>query len=507
MPVHSFRLRAAARLAFTACLAAPAVVAAQVPTAAATLLGNRIANGLRPAVRITGERDTSFTITERMRRYHVSGVSVAVIENYQVVWARGFGTTEFGGRDRVDTATLFLAGSISKPVFASGALALVEQGKLSLDGDVNATLTSWKLPPSDFTVTEKVTLRRLLSHSAGTTVWGFPGYEVGKPVPTVPQLLSGEKPANTGAVKSFAVPGKSWMYSGGGYTIAQLLATDVTGEPFPALMQRLVLGPLGMRASGYEQDLTAARARLAAAGHEHGDTVVPGRYHVYPEMAAAGLWTTASDLARWAIMVARASRGTTGLPLSPAMARAMLTPQITLPPAFAGPMGRAWGLGVTLAGAGDSLVFSHGGRDEGFVATMLMYPERGRGLVVMTNGVSGALLNEITYAFDEAMGLRTMPRAEKVPAATRDAGAEATIAGAYRLKIGSDSITYDVRQHAARLWLVRSSADSTEWLPQGPDLFFTRESAGDIRIQRLNGRVSSFTVENGAQRTTFARVP
>lgn len=498
-------MRIALRLGSALIVAASASASAQ--SAAAVRLGAQLANGLRPAVRITGERDTSFTITERMKRYHVPGVSIAVIDNYQVVWARGFGATEFGARDVVDTATLFLAGSISKPVFASGVLALVEQGKLSLDEDINARLTSWKLPPSEFTTTEKVTLRRLLSHSAGTTVWGFPGYDVRAPLPTVPQLLNGEKPANTGVVKSFAVPGTSWMYSGGGYTIAQLLTTDVTGEPFPALMQRLVLGPLGMRASSYEQQLTPARVRLTAAGHEHGDTVVRGRYHVYPEMAAAGLWTTPSDLARWAISIARASRGTTGLPLSPAMARTMLTPQITLPPNFANAMGKAWGLGVTLAGDGDSLVFSHGGRDEGFVATMLMYPAKGRGLVVMTNGVSGALLNEITYAFDEAMGLRTLPRAAKVLASSRDARAEASTAGAYRLKIGNDSITYDVRPHAPRLWLVRSPIDSVEWLPQGPDLYFTRESADDIQVQRLNGRASSFTVVSGARRLVFERVP
>ena len=493
------------RLAAVLIAAVSAPVSAQ--TAAAVRLGAQLANGLRPAVRVTGERDTSFTLTERMKRYHVPGVSLAVIDNFEVVWARGFGTTEFGGHDFVDTATLFLAGSISKPVFASGVLALVEQGKLSLDEDINARLTSWKLPASEFTTTEKVTPRRLLSHSAGTTVWGFPGYDVSAPLPTVPQLLNGEKPANTGVVKSFAVPGKSWMYSGGGYTIAQLVTTDVTGEPFPALMQRLILGPLGMRASSYEQQMAPARAQLTAAGHEHGDTVVRGRYHVYPEMAAAGLWTTPSDLARWAIAIARASRGTTGLPLSPAMARTMLTPQITLPPAFANAMGTAWGLGLTLTGQGDSLVFSHGGRDEGFVATMFMYPANGRGLVIMTNGVSGALLNEITYAFDEAMGLRTQPRATKVLAASRDVRAEALIAGAYRLRIGNDSITYDVRQHAARLWLVRSPIDSVEWLPQAPDLYFTRESGGDIYVQRLDARVSSFTVANGTQRTIFARVP
>jgi CubicO group peptidase (beta-lactamase class C family) len=484
---------------------APAPAHAQ--TSDGQRVGERIANGLRPTVRIAGGSDTSFTITERMVRYHVPGVSVAVIDNWRIVWARGFGVTDFAGRNLVDTATLFLAGSISKPVFASGALTLVEQGTLALDEDVNARLTSWKLPASDFTKAAPVTLRGILSHTAGLSVWGFPGYDVHAPLPTVPQVLDGAKPANTGAVKSFRAPGAGWMYSGGGYTVAQLLATDATGESFPALMQRLVLGPMGMKASSYEQAMSPARAALTAAGHETQDVVVPGRYHLYPEMAAAGLWTTPSDLARWAITVARAARGERGLPLSPATARLMLTPAVTLPPAFASAMSPQWGLGVALGGAGDSLVFSHGGRDEGFVATLLMHPATGRGLVIMTNGVSGELLNEITYAFDEALGVRSLPRAVKTAAPSRDVASEATLVGDYRLVVGKDSVTYAVRQQGDRLWLVRSPKDSSELFAAQPDLFFTRDNPSDLRFMRLNGRVSAFTTERGTQKFVFSRVP
>jgi CubicO group peptidase (beta-lactamase class C family) len=172
-------------------------------------------------------------------------VSLAVVDNFKIVYASGFGVTEFGGNKLVDTSTLFLAGSISKPVFATGVLQLVEQGKLSLDADINSELKSWKLPDSRFTQTEKVTLRRLLTHSAGLTIWGFPGYEMGTPIPTVPQVLDSAGPANTGPVRSDTFPGARWRYSGGGITIAQLMSTDVTGEPFPALMKRLVLDKVG----------------------------------------------------------------------------------------------------------------------------------------------------------------------------------------------------------------------------------------------------------------------
>jgi CubicO group peptidase (beta-lactamase class C family) len=195
---------------------------------------------------------------------------------------------EFGKSEPVDTSTLFLAGSISKPVFASGVLALVEQGKLALDEDINLKLKSWKLPESRFTASEKVTLRRLLTHSAGLTVWGFPGYPVTGPVPTVPQLLDGVKPANTAAVRNDTTPGAFWRYSGGGFTIAQLMSTDITGESFPALMQRLVLEPAGMSHSTYENPPPSEMARYAASGHERVDTPVPAVFISIPRWPRPG---------------------------------------------------------------------------------------------------------------------------------------------------------------------------------------------------------------------------
>src|SRR5436190_1748057 len=246
----------------------------QVPAGAGRALGDasRIEHLLRPGVHIADRTDTAFDLVDRMRLYHVPGVSLAIVDNFKIVFASGYGVTEFGGSKQVDTTTLFLAGSMSKPVFASGVLQLVEQGKLALDEDVNLKLKSWHLPESRFTEHEKVTLRRLLTHSAGLTVWGFPGYEVGKPIPTVPQLLDGTPPANTPAVRNDTTPGARWLYSGGGMTIAQLMASDVTGESFPSLMQRLVLSRAGMTRSTYENPLPVNRRGEAASGHERLDT-------------------------------------------------------------------------------------------------------------------------------------------------------------------------------------------------------------------------------------------
>ena len=452
------------------------ILSAQQPT--------RIEHGLRPAVRLVDRPDTTFDLLDRMRYYHVPGVSIAVVDGEQVIWAKGFGVKAFGGSEPVDTSTLFLAGSISKPVFATGVLKLVEEGKLDLDKDVNDYLHSWHLPASAFTRDQKVTLRRLLSHSAGLTVWGFPGYELGTPLPTVQQVLNGEKPANTPAVRNDTIPGARWRYSGGGITIAQLLATEVAGESFPELMRRLVLRPATMVHSTYENPPPPPYAQFASSGHEKRDTVVTGGYHVYPEMAAAGLWTTASDLGRWGLSIMRAYNGSAGGPLSPKMAKQMLTPQVEVPSTFSGPEKSYWGLGVELHGAGDSLRFSHGGRDEGFVADLVMWPARRRGIVIMTNGVSGGLLQEIERAFGAEYGLMTAPRVDKRLAAVAPSTLD-SLPGRYLVARGRDTISISVTRRNNEIWL-SSSNDPTETrlLPQATDSFFELATGVNFNFER-----------------------
>jgi CubicO group peptidase (beta-lactamase class C family) len=466
-----------------------------------------IEHHLRYGVRFADQPDSSLDLLDRMRSYHVPGVSIAVIDNYRVVFAKGYGATEFGGKKPVDSTTLFLAGSISKPIFASGFLRLVEDRKISLDTNVNALLKSWHLPDSRFTEHEKVTLRRLLTHSAGLTVWGFPGYELGKPVPTVPQLLDGVAPANTPAVRNDTAPGAMWRYSGGGITIAQLVATDVTGEDFPALMRRLMLQPAGMSRSTYENPLPVDRRGEAASGHERLDTPVPGGFHVYPEMAAAGLWTTSSDLARWAIALSHSYRGEVGSVLSPAMAKQMLTKQMHQQP----PYGNGyWGLGVAVAGDADSLAFSHGGRDEGFVADMFMQPGRGRGLVIMINGVAGGLVQEIERAFAEEYGFGAPPRVTRTGVSMPSAKL-GEYSGRYVAVINADTVRLDVSvsPDGKTLSVFDSRAQrSIPIAPVGGDAFVGLEGNGAWAFERAgdaNAPVRSLATGIAPNQRVFAR--
>src|SRR4030095_5111324 len=307
-------------LSFDACRASSgaATVAAQGQASVAERI-QRVENGLLPGVMIKGQSAT-MKLAEHLAHYKVLGLSVTVINDGNIEWARGYGVVEKDGGKPVTPDTRFLAGSISKPVAALAALRMVEQGKLDLDEDVNLKLKKWKAPENEFTKAKKVTLRGLLSHSAGLTVHGFPGYEVDAPMPTLVQILNGEKPANTPAIRVDVEPGSRWRYSGGGYTVMQQLLIDVTGMSFPELTRELVLAPADMWQSTYENPLPKSLEASAATAHGRSGDKVKGRWHIYPEMAAAGLGTPRSDLARYVIEVQCALAGQSKI-LSREMAR------------------------------------------------------------------------------------------------------------------------------------------------------------------------------------------
>jgi CubicO group peptidase (beta-lactamase class C family) len=383
----------------------------------------RVKNGLikDPGFVIKGQPPATATIWDRMKQYRVPGVSIAVINGNEIEWEEGYGVKEAGGTDPVTPDTLFQAASISKPVTAAAALYYVEKGTLGLDEDVNTRLRSWKVPENQWTRKEKVTLRELLSHTAGLTVSGFPGYAEGQPLPSLVNILNGKKPANTAPIRVDIEIGSRFQYSGGGYTILQQLLVDVLGRPFPQIMQGVVLLKLDMNQSTFEQPLPQAWAGAAASGHRPDGSIVPGKWHTYPEMAAAGLWTTPYDLARYVREIMLASQGKSDRVLSQVMVAQMLTP-----------VKEGYGLGLIVRGSGRDFQFSHSGGNEGFRCHMLAYPERGQGAVIMTNGdLGGALLPEILRSLSVEYGWPDFQPTEKEVYALDNQQLE-TYAGTYR---------------------------------------------------------------------------
>ena len=363
----------------------------------------RIENGLLPASVIKGQPLPQMKLAERMKYHKIPGVSIAVINNYKIEWTRGYGVREAGTNEAITPDTLFQAGSVSKSVTAVAIMRLVQQGVLNLDEDVNKKLVSWKVPENEYTRNEKVTVRRLLTHTAGLNRTSSGDYPVGAQVPTLLQVLEGQKPANTPPTRVVSIPGSIYEYSGSGFFVLQQLLIDVTGNQFPQLMRKIVLRPSKMESSTFEQPLPRSLQTRAASGHYPGDKVVEGRWHVKPEMAAAGLWTTASDLALFAIEIQKSNIGKSNKVLSTATTNQMLARQQGQISGGEGVLYEHKALGFESNTTGAFVRFSFGGRTTGYNCQFIAFGN-GQGVAVMTNGYYLGLVREIVRSVAQEYG-------------------------------------------------------------------------------------------------------
>jgi CubicO group peptidase (beta-lactamase class C family) len=439
---------------------------------AAVSQASRIAHieaSLTPTLQVRGRPVTPRTLEQEMAAHHLPSISVAVVDHGKIVWAKAYGLADMAAKRPATVRTLYQAGSISKPVAASGATKLIQEGRLALDVPANHQLTSWQIPDNALTKDRPVTLRHLLTHTGGLTVHGFPGYAAGKPVPSVVQVLEGKPPANTAAVVVERQPGTVWNYSGGGITIAQLMMTDVTHQPFPELMRQGVFAPVGMADSTYEQPPPPSRAAAAATGYLRNGAPVEGRFHTYPEMAAAGLWTTPTDLAKWAIALERAYNGASSRLMSKASAQSMLAPGLG-----------NWGLGIELGGSGRDFHFTHGGDDWGFKANFMAWPDGGRAIVVMANGDDGMVVAvELMQAVAREYGWKGL-EPTVIDAVAFSAAQAKEVAGSYGHGLAT------VSADGSGLRLTYQGA-TVELLPQGDDKFIADPGSANVLVKLARG--------------------
>jgi CubicO group peptidase (beta-lactamase class C family) len=419
----------------------------------------KVESGLIPPVRFEGE--SSWDIVSRMKFYDVPGVSIAVIKNSKVIWSKTYGYADLESKTAVSANTLFQVASMSKPVSAYAALKEVELGRLDPEMDVNTYLISWKVPDNEWTKTKKVTLKNMLSHTAGFTVSGFPGYTIKDPIPTAVQVLNCEKPSNTPMVFVDKIPGASFRYSGGGYTVMQQMLVDIEAKDFTTIMREKVLLPLQMNNSTFEQPLPPSAAQFAATAYSADGKRVEGRYHIYPEQAAAGLWSTAEDYAKFVIDIQNTLSGKSNVIISKKTAEQFTSPFIQ---SFIG-------LGIFLENYDGEMYVSHDGWNEGFSSSFIGSKTSGDGVVVLTNTNKPLFINELvrsvalTYSWPNYMA----PAHKILPLTQQDLN---SYLGRYKY----DQYGFiKVYKENGKLMAVQNLNDPTELIKVGENTFAMRD--------------------------------
>lgn len=425
-----------------------------------------------------------WNLQDRMSFHKIHGVSVAVIHNYQLEWARGYGFADTADKRRVTSNTLFQAASISKSINAVGVLLLADKKKIALDKDINTYLKSWKFPIDSLSKNKPVTVGNLLSHSAGLGVHGFPGYQWTDSLPSDNQILDGLRPANTAAVRSRFEPGLRVQYSGGGTTITEKIVMDISGQEYEVYMQKQVLQPLGMNGSFYSQPPPpGAFAQLATAYHANGKPV-KGKFHIYPEQAAAGLWTNPTDLAKYIIETQLSLLGRSNKVLSKEMTLTMLTPYVD----------KAAAMGVFIETKGNEKYFSHGGANEGFRCHYYGSLENGNGIIVMVNSNNGNIIPEIINSVSKVYGWKDFYKPQIKKVVLVNSSILSTYTGDYLFPQGTLSVSMKDKD----LYISQNGNPPVKMYFTSDTDFFIMEIPADIQFQKdEQGKVGELLIKQG----------
>ncbi len=440
---------------------------AQEPTEDTNLMRIKaVENGLSTQVHIVG--DSTWSIEESLAKYGIPGASIAVIHEGKVAWAKGYGVMDKESNAPVTSQTLFQVATIGMPLTAYGALSLADQHKVTLDEDINNYLTSWQLPHSEFTKEKKVTIKNLLSHSAGINVHAFSGYSSNEPIPTLLEILNGTPPAKSNPVIVDKPLNESLWISAGGYTIIQQMMMDVEGKNFPELMDELVLQPIGMNNSSFSQSLNTEQIKNAATGYFRDGSEVKGKRYNYPELASNGLWTTAEDLAKFIIRIQQNFQDDNrNKGLSKDLMELMLTPQSS------NQYGQ-YGLGFSIYDKKDETYFEHHGWSTGFYSRFAAHRDNDYGVVVLANTPQPGFVFEVFRSVARAYEWDNYaPVHEKVEI---DQAFAAGISGRYQAK----NRIVEIYQSEDRLFAKNIINTAPEELIRISDSTFVRRNASRL---------------------------
>ena len=428
-----------------------------------------VEHGLLPFTAISGE--PGMDLLERMQKYQVPGVSIAVIDGGEIQWIKHYGVTDVRQPLPVDDTTLFNVGSMSKAVTSAIILSLVRDGLIDLNAPVNQQLRSWQLPENDLMLDEPVTPIRLMNHSGGVVF--SPGFAYRtEDLPSFEQLLEGEPPAKSGPVRVDRIPGSGFQYSNPGYSILRKLAEDVTGKPFAEIAAERVFEPLGMSRSTFVVPLPPDLLTSAAMGHRLDGSPDADVHRWCGHVAAGGLWTTTADYAAFVVELQGALRGDSTRLLNRELAELMVEPHDA----------REYGLGLFLRESlGERKYVGHIGDGPGFVGGFTTDTRGNFGVVVLTNGQGGIdLVREVRRA---VANVYEWP--DNLPPARLVIAPDSTIleSAAGRYRVGFDDVA-TIERSGESLRLTMEGLPDVEMLPVGDATFVCRERVGEISFER-----------------------
>ena len=428
-----------------------------------------------PAVFPVDQKMTQHNILDQLKKYKIPGASIAVVHEGKIHWSKGYGFADRNQTQPITTQTLFQSASIGKIITSLVALRLVQEGKLKLDVNINQQLTRWKLPEHDLTKNQPVTLRHLLTHTAGLTDdYGFLGYKPGSKIPSLLQILNNESPAKT--KKPWTVkttPGSVERYSGGGYLIVQLLIEEASGLTFEDCVQQYVFDALQMNHSTYEYGPDKNLGKSIALGHKgNGKALKKKSYHIYPEKGAAGPWTTAEDLAKLIIEIQ------THKILNPEMTQKMMTPFINHK-----------GLGLNLKGIDQPYAFWHAGQNLGYTGVLYGSLNDGNGAVVLVNSDGGErFMQEFISSVASAYNWKVMKSYEALKISEEEI---TNLSGTYKASDSSTSLS--ILHKKGTLFVQPANSKKTVELYKIGTNHFTFKDAQDyykIAFTITNGQVN-----------------